>query len=209
MARVRSLIRRIGIPLGALIVLIAVLSSCSEAADDPVSLAEAHIEALNRGDVEQFLAWFAEDTPVAELGTRGDPAVRSAVAFLAATFADTEGFVAECEPWGRHGAQCEGSVRDRLYAPAGLRTSVTVVYVFDEADAILRMGTQVVHELEDYRYEREFAAWIQENHPGQAAALTEYGLLRHSGDTAEELLALVEPFLAQSEHWPRSDDGTG
>lgn len=209
MARVRSLIRRIGIALGALIVLVAVLSSCSEAADDPVSLAEAHIEALNRGDVEQFLAWFAEDTPVIELGTRDDPAVRSEVAFLAATFAGTEGFVATCEPWGNHGAQCEGPVRDRLYAPAGLQASVTVVYVFDEAGAILRMGTQVDHELEDYRYEREFAAWIEETHPERAAALTEYGLLRHSGDTAEELIVLVEPFLAASETWPRSDLADG
>jgi hypothetical protein len=183
-----------------------VLGACETGeAETPVDLAEAHIAYFNDGDVDGFLDGFAQDTVIGEMGTKDDPETIAAVAFALGASAGTEGYVAVCEPWGEEGAKCEGPLHDKLYEPAGLMQHKTLVYQFDEAGKIARLGAQVIHGYpDDYQYEYDLVAWLMDNYPDQAQALTEYGLVRLSGaETIETLIPLVDEFIDQSTKWPK------
>ena len=57
---------------------------------------------------------------------------------------------------------------------------------------------------DDYQYEYDFIAWMMDNYPDQAQALTEYGLIKLSGaETIETLIPLVDEFIEQSASWPK------
>ena len=183
-----------------------VLVACEAGeAGTPVELAEAHVAYFNDGDVDGFLDGFAQDTVIGEMGTKDDPETIAAVAFMVGASAGTEGYVAVCEPWGEVGAKCEGPLHDKLYEPAGLMQYKTLVYQFDEAGKIARLGAQLLHGYpDDYQYEYDFIAWMMDNYPDQAQALTEYGLIKLSGaETIETLIPLVDEFIEQSASWPK------
>lgn len=82
--------------------------------------------------------------------------MRSEVTFIAIDVDDPEGFAVTWDPLGDYGAVREGSVHDQLYEPAGLPSRVTLVHEVDDEGLISRLGSQVIRELEDYQYERDF-----------------------------------------------------
>ena len=178
----------------------------SDAGMTPVELAEQHISYFNDGNVNGFLDEFAEDTVVLEMGAKDDPDTVAAVEFKVIISTGTGGYVAVCEPWGEAGAKCEGPLHDRLIEPAGLLQHLTLVYQFDEAGKIARLGEQLVHDYpDDLRYEQDLVAWISENYPNQIPELIEYGVLKLSGvDTVEALIPVVDEFIEQSSEWPKA-----
>ena len=193
----------------AILAVTAAVGACGESVPaSPVELAERHIELHNAGDVDGFLAAFAEGTVVAEIGTASDPAVAEALAFHLATLEGADGYVAACEPWGTNGARCEGYVYDRVFTPAGLTHHLTLAYQFDDNGEIVRLGAHDVYDqLELGRFSREFAAWVAVAHPDLAPVVTEYGqIVQNSGGevAVETLIPLTEEFITQSDAWPIS-----
>jgi hypothetical protein len=187
--------------------LCGVLVVCeSDAAMTPVELAEQHIGYFDDGDVDDLLGAFAHDTVIGDMGNKDDADTISAVAFMVGASADTEGYVAVCEPWGEDGAKCEGPLHDMLLEPGGLLQHKTMVYQFDKTGKIARLGSQLVHGYpDDFQHELDLVTWISENYPDEVPDLIEYGVLKLSGaDTVEELIPLVDEFIEQSTDWPKA-----
>ena len=186
-------------------VVIAVgMGACTQStADTPKELAERHIAYFNDGDLERYLDAYAPGTVIGEVGTRNDQAVADAVAFEMGLSHGTDGYVAVCESWGTNGAKCDGPIHDRLFEPAGLPRSLTTVYQFNDDGEITRHGAQLIHDLDDYLFEREFASWITAQHPELATDLLEYGVLRIPSAPFEQLIPLATAFIEQSPNWPK------
>ena len=64
-------------------------------------------------------------------------------------------------------------------------------------------GAQLIHDLDDYLFEREFASWITAQHPELATDLLEYGVLRIPSAPFEQLIPLATAFIEQSPNWPK------
>lgn len=139
------------------------------------------------------------------MGTKDDPETIAAVVFKVGASAGTEAYVAVCAPWGELGTKCGRPLHDKLYEPARLMQYKTLVYQFDEAGKIARLGSHLLHRYpDDYQYEYDLIVCMMENYPDQAQALTEYRLVKPSGaETIEALIPLVDEFIEQSANWPK------
>ncbi len=190
--------------VAAIAVTAALAAGCAEGASpSPVELAERHIECHNAGDLEGFLAAFADDTAVRGIGTVNHPDVVEAVAFQLGSVQGASGLDATCEPWG-DGAKCEGFVYDRVASPAGLTRHMTLTYGFNSEGEIIHLGEMDVYDHIAFgRYSSELAAWVTANHPELAPVVTEYGHIKKTGaEVIELLIPLAEEFIAQSDDWP-------
>ena len=191
-------------PVAAVVVASVLVVACGRATlPSPVELAERHIECFNDGDVDGFLAAFADETVVMG-GTPSDPDVVEQVAFQLGSVHGADGYVATCEPWGDDGARCEGYVYDRVTSPAGLTRHLTLMYKFNSEGEIAHLGEMNVYDPATFnRYSSELAAWVTSNYPELAPVVVEHGHIRKTGaDAIELLIRLAEEFTQHSDAWP-------
>ena len=158
----------------------------------------AWVETYNSGDVDNWLALYADDAVVNGTLLKLDPEYIRGVQLM--NIAWHEAFrLSDCTAADLDVFHCDYQRTNDMLARAGMSAEGIIEFGFDDSGSIRRSDLTVVNP-EVTTFERALSTWIEAEHP-EVDLATRFGqilLAEVSGD----LLALVDEFVEQSDAYP-------
>ncbi len=183
------------------------LASCGGAASD-IEIARDAVDAWNTGDVDTYLAFYADDAIYIDRPAHGTD-VREGFAFWMEL-----GFIMEideCEQWEDGRTRCHVIARDDLTAPAGFIMDADLS--FWVTDGRITKYSSLVYEEPSWYFITEMGWWLEGAHPDvweRTFALPErcshdeyncWGSWRGTEETAAALLEHGTEFIEHADQY--------
>lgn len=178
------------------------VAAATVASDSPeIRIVEETIAAANAGDYEDWISHFAADALI-PLNTLADVSVEDHFRFEAAV-GTTRTMAEPCKLIG-NSVECELTVENDLFVPAGLAPTLTSAFFFDRGGKIVTVNEQFSADLGDFF--GAYITWMKEAHPdvhGQIMEADSIPYMLMTPENAPLFLAHVDEFIAQSTDYPK------
>jgi hypothetical protein len=164
----------------------------------PLQVISAWVESYNSGDVDAWLALYAEDAVVNGTLLKLDPEYIRGVQLMNISWHETLS-LSECTAVDLDVFHCHYLRSNDMLARGGITASGLIEFGFDESGSMLRSDPTVINP-EVTVFESALSSWIEAEHP-EIALATRFGQML-IGDASADLLAVVEEFVEQSDVYP-------
>ena len=168
--------------------------------DTPPGILETWVATYNSGEIESLLALYSENAVINGTLLSLDHDYIRAVHSLNASWSERVS-LSSCVHIDVDVVRCDYQRSNDMLQRAGVIVSGLIEFGFDEFGSIRRSDLTLVNP-ELPAFEGAFSAWLESDHP-EVASSTRFGQVLVEGE-AEEILALVDEFVDQSEVYPLS-----
>ena len=166
-----------------------------------ITIVEETIAAANAGDYNDWISHFAADALI-PLNTLADVSVEDHFRFEVA-IGTTKTMAEPCKMVG-NSVECELTVENDLFNPAGLAPTLTSAFFFDRSGKIITVNEEFSSDLGTFF--GAYLTWMKDAHRDVYDQIMEADSIPYMLMTPENaplMLAHVGEFLAQSADYPK------
>jgi hypothetical protein len=156
------------------------------------------VETYNSGDIEAWMALYADDAVVNGTLLKLDPGYIRGVQMMNIGWNERLS-LSDCAPADLDMVRCNYRRSNNMLARAGITASGVIEFGFEESGSIRRSDLTTVNP-EVTTFERALAGWIETEHP-EVDLATRFGQMLIGGVSAD-LIPLVDEFVEQSDVYP-------
>jgi hypothetical protein len=164
----------------------------------PLQMISAWVESYNSGDIDTWLALYAEDAVVNGTLLKLDPEYIRGVQLMNISWNETLS-LSSCIAVDLDVFHCDYQRTSDMLVRAGITASGLIEFGFDESGSILRSDPTVVNP-EVTVFESALSNWIEAEHP-EIDLATRFGQMLIE-EASADLLAVVDEFVEQSDVYP-------